>query len=101
MRIKPINHSEEANPELIRVERDHVLKYASALTTERSDPDAVVANAEVLLAWMSVLDAADRDARYRALSRAHHNRGFSRKPDDAPALLIAEAEVFYAFLKVA
>ena len=101
MRIKPINRPEETDPELIRVQRDHVLKYASDLTTERSDPDAVVGNAEVLLAWISVGDPADRDARYRALSRAHHNRGWDRKPDDDPALLITEAEVFYAFLKAA
>jgi hypothetical protein len=100
MRIKPSRCPEEANPEGARIERDHVLKWASELTVEKANPDAVIANANVLLDWMATQDAADRDARYKALSRAHHNRGWDRDRDDDPAKLIAEAEVFYAFLKV-
>lgn len=87
------------DPAQLQIERKHVLKWASDLTIDRHDPDAVVANAKVLLDWMEVQDITDRETRYEALSRAHHNRSFSRKPDNDPAKLIAEAEVFCAFLK--
>jgi hypothetical protein len=93
--------SQKINLAAVRIERKHVLGYASALTVERRDPSAVVANAKVLLDWMEVQDVADREVRYMALSRAHNNRDFTRKPDNAPEKLITEAEVFYAFLKAA
>jgi hypothetical protein len=85
----------------IVVARDHVLSYAKALTVDAHTPAAVVANAKVLLDWLEVTDAADHDTRQRALSQAHHSRSHRRAPDDRPDLLIAEAEVFYAFLKAA
>ena len=89
------------DPALARVERRHVLDYASALTVDRSDPSSVLANAKALTDWMEVRDVADRKVRYYALSRAHANRSYARRPDNAPETLIAEAEVFYAFLKAA
>lgn len=87
--------------QLDRTEREQVLKYASSFTTDRANPDAVVANAKPLLDWLQVRDLTDRVIRFNALSRAYCNRSFTRKPDDDPGKLIAEAEIFYAFLKAA
>jgi hypothetical protein len=101
MDSNPINTPEEPRESTVRIRRDHVLGYAGDLSTERSNPVAVAANAKVLIDWVETGDAAEQYARYRSLSRASHNREFDRTPDDDPALLIAEAEVFYAFLKAA
>jgi hypothetical protein len=43
----------------------------------------------------------DKKNRFEALHRADMNRDHKRIPDGKPELLIAEAEVFYAFLKAA
>lgn len=99
--LPPSNRAGETSPATIRVRRDHILRYASELTTDKTNPAAVIANARPLIDWALVANAADQDARCKALSRAHHNRDWGRKPDDAPALLIAEAEAYYAILKAA
>jgi len=101
MELNSINAPEKPRESTVRIRRDHVLGYAGDLTTERSNPGAVAANAKVLIDWVETGDAAEQDARYRSLFRASNNRDFDRDPDDDPALLIAEAEVFYAFLKAA
>jgi hypothetical protein len=88
--------------DMIRIFRNRLLQFASSLTIFRSDPVAVAANAMVLQEWVDAADGPDdkRD-RFTALERADDNRDDRREPDNAPEKLIAEAEVFYAFLKAA
>jgi hypothetical protein len=85
-----------------RYHRERALAFASGLTVYRENPEDVTKNARPLLAWLEAgVDFEDRRARFEALNRADMNRSCTRARDNAPEKLIAEAEVFYAFLKVA
>ena len=62
-------------------------------------PDLAAALPEAPLKALAKLQGGHR--RFAALHRADLNRSYKRLPDDTPQLLIAEAEVYYAFLKAA
>ena len=82
--------------------RQSLLAFASNLTVHRDDPREVSANATVLGSWLEAATGPnDRRSRFEALHRADNNRSSKRPPDGDPQKLIAEAEVFYAFLKAA
>jgi hypothetical protein len=92
----------ELSPTLIRLHRADTLRFATALTVDKADPVSVTVNAIPIQEWMEKGDADEQKNRHAALRRAHENRDYAqRNADNAPELLIAEAEVFYAFLKAA
>lgn len=83
-----------------RIHREGMLSFASELTSDRSNPTAVTANALVLQEWLEGgSDGDDQRDRYAALQRAHTNRGRDRTPDDDPNALIAEARHYYAIFR--
>jgi len=89
-------------PDVVRLHRQSLLAFASRLTFRREDPRAVLANATALEAWLNAATGpGDKRNRMEALSRADSNRDNRRPADDNPASLIADAEVFYKFLKAA
>ena len=97
-------------------DREEVLRWASRITSQKTDPSAVIINAGPLLAWLE--DAPDRpDQRLRlaALGRVSTN-AMARSEDDAddveaflrrqglasvgddPEAFLAKAKTYYAFL---
>jgi hypothetical protein len=96
----PKYHSIAAD--LVRDDRESLLKFASAFTIARHNPAAVKVNAEQLLKWLNEANGPDDESdRMASLYRAYRNREDDREPDNRPDLLIAEAEVYYVFLKTA
>lgn len=86
-------------PDYIRMT---VLNAASAITTLRSTPEAVAANAWPLFAWLAAAaDDTDLDRRYKALRQQVFNRIGTPEvglANDDPQRLIAEARVLYDVL---
>ncbi len=95
-----IDFSREFTADWFRLERTGVLNYAGRLTQDASVPEAVLGNASVLQKWLEAAPTRDdRRDRLQALDQANSNRESGREPDDDPARLIAEADVYYAFIK--
>jgi len=95
-----IDFSPEFSPLALRLERASVLRFATRLTKDATDPQAVLTNATVIQSWLLAAPTRDdRRDRLQALERAHTNNESSRKPDDDPGRLIREAEAYYAFIK--
>jgi hypothetical protein len=79
-------------------ERSSLLDYARRLTTDKTNPAAVTANAAALLDWVRHEDPQVRELRLTALYHADACRGFGREPDNDPHALITEAATYHAFL---
>lgn len=86
-----------ADPEL----RQAVLRYASGLASDPSDPIAVVLNAVPLLAFLQDADdAADQAVRRACMDRQYGNLFFEAVPVDpvTPEEFLADVLVLYAFV---
>lgn len=80
--------------------RDSLLRIAASFTEGSSDPAAVKANAEPLLAWLrKAPDVDDGYVRHDALARHHHNRVVDpeRQPTTS-AEFVQSAQALYEFL---
>jgi hypothetical protein len=82
--------------------RQGILRYASDLTTTRSDPVSVAVNAAPLLAWLEdAADEHDQDLRRGALRQHWANACLGSGRDEAvsdnPDEFLRAARVLYAF----
>lgn len=84
--------------------REDVLRMGARLASDRSDPALVAAHAAHLAEWLaSAADGPDLQARHRALYQRDADKGKLRadgawQPDDDPAALIREAQVYLPVL---
>ena len=99
-------------------DREDVLRWATRITTLKTDPAAVIINAGPLLAWLEdATSKEDQRLRHAALARCYTNlatmrtdsaaddtdaflrrQGLAPAAGDNPEEFLQNARVFYAFL---
>ncbi|GIH95265.1 hypothetical protein ACFFMN_23180 [Planobispora siamensis] len=79
---------------------NEVLRWATQITSDIGDPDAVITNAEPIIAWLK--DGAERGdlpTRLMAAKRTYTNDSNSnREPDDDPTAFLMRAAAYYTVL---